>query len=350
MRRLPVFLLVDVSYSMAGNSYEQLEAAIKSVVSTLRKDPYALETAYLSVIAFAGRPKTISPLVELISFRPGELPMGSGTSLGAAMNHLMDEIDRHVVKTTPDQKGDWRPIVFLLTDGRPTDDPTAAVARWNRDYRNRASLVAVSIGGKADHAVLRSLTDDVVVFNDAAPDAFARFAQWVSMSIQTQSRSVNAGTDGQVSLAKADSELFAHPEAVSGSPAGDEGERFAILVGRCEKSKLPYVVRYERAPSESESRWRPGGGNGKFVLDVAVPMAEGFQELSDNGSGAPVVDATQLSEWPSCPRCGAAYGMSYCACGAIHCVDGPGRHSCPWCGQTAIYDFREVNNLGGGRG
>ena len=338
MRRLPVYFVLDVSYSMAGASYEQLQEALASIVATLRRDPYALETAYLCVIAFAGKPKTITPLVELIAFRPSELALGSGTSLGAALEHLMNEIDRDVVKTTPEIKGDWRPVVFLLTDGHPTDSTAAATRRWNTSFRNRANLVAVSLGGQADQAVLRALTEDVVVFNEAAPDAFARFAKWVSMSIQTQSRSVSAGNDDRVSLAKGDPELLVpagtelpvHP----GNPAS---ERFAFFVGRCEKTRLAYLVKYERTGAH-------------YSLDLAVPLDEGFLELSDSDAAGPGLGNAQFVDWPVCPRCGAAHAMAYCACASIHCVDGPGVHTCPWCGKTNTYEFGSIENLGGGRG
>jgi uncharacterized protein YegL len=34
----------------------------------------------------------------------------------------------------PRSKGDWKPIVYLFTDGKPTDDATTAIERWKRDY------------------------------------------------------------------------------------------------------------------------------------------------------------------------------------------------------------------------
>jgi len=128
--------------------------------------------------------------MELVQFYPHELPVGGGTSLGAALNLLMDEIDIHVVRGTPERKGDWKPIVFLMTDGHPTDRPEPSIDRCRRDYDARVQLVAVSIGGGADHALLRRLTRDVIVLSDASPDSFRRFFRWMSQSIAVQSRAV----------------------------------------------------------------------------------------------------------------------------------------------------------------
>lgn len=68
MRRLPVYFLVDVSESMVGAPIQQVQDGMRMIVQELRTDPYALETAYISVIAFAGKAKCVSPLTELYKF------------------------------------------------------------------------------------------------------------------------------------------------------------------------------------------------------------------------------------------------------------------------------------------
>lgn len=108
MRRLPVYFLVDVSESMVGEPIQQVENGMRQIVQELRTDPYALETAFISVIAFAGKAKSLSPMTELYKFYPPTFPIGGGTSLGAALEFLMDDIDRNVVKTTEERKGDWK--------------------------------------------------------------------------------------------------------------------------------------------------------------------------------------------------------------------------------------------------
>lgn len=350
MRRLPVFLLVDVSESMVGDSLYQLEQGLMEIARTLRTNPYALETAYLSVIAFAGKPRTLVPLTEVAMFQPPELPIGGGTGLGAALDHLMSEIDRHVVRTTPDRKGDWKPLVFLLTDGHPTDDADAAIRRWSQSYASRVNLVAVSIGGGADHTLLSRLTEQVILFNDQAPNAFERFVQWISMSVQAQSRSVDAAGDaGPVSLAKADADLIAPlRDPGSGELAQGVDDRFAVVVAKCQQSRRPYLIKYERMRERLETQDARLAGlfyQNKYQLRTAVPVKNSYFELSDGTGGGQVASGDLLGS-PSCPHCCARFGMAICGCGGVHCVEGEGEHICPWCERAATYTTVEEGDVG----
>ena len=357
MRRLPVFFLVDVSESMAGENLYQLEEGIGSILSTLRQDPYALETAFLSVIAFAGKVKTLTPLTELFAFYPPELPCGGGTALGKALDYLMDEIDRSVHVTTHEQKGDWSPIVFLLTDGHSTDNVSSSIKRWNISYRNRANIVAVSIGGGADHTILKKLTENVLVFNDTAPDAFSRFVKWVSLSIQSQSRSVSTEQSNQVSLAKADSELLASVDSNRESFLYEGlDDRYAVFIGKCAKKNLPYLIKYQRHLGRIETSDPVLSKllqTRRYALDVTVPIKNNYFDFSDDQESDLSVSSEDLIGQPNCPHCGAQFAMAVCRCGKILCVEDGGERTCPWCGDTSTYGASEDGegfDIGRGRG
>lgn len=68
MRRLPIFFVLDCSESMIGENLKKMNDGLTTIISDLRRDPHALETAYISIIAFAGVAKTIVPLTEVVSF------------------------------------------------------------------------------------------------------------------------------------------------------------------------------------------------------------------------------------------------------------------------------------------
>lgn len=243
MRRLPIYFLVDVSESMVGDPIQQVQDGMRMIVQELRTDPYALETAFVSVIAFAGRAKTISPLTELYKFYPPTFPIGGGTSLGSALNYLMDSMDKELVKTTLKQKGDWKPIVFLFTDGTPTDDTSAAFARWNLKYRHSANIVAISIGDNADTHLLGQISDNVLRLNDTDELSFKAFFKWVTASIKATSVSVTDMGDDNVQLAPTSG---INLEKVDTSRPCVVDENFAVLLGKCSNTKKNYLVKYAK--------------------------------------------------------------------------------------------------------
>lgn len=177
MRRLPIYFLIDVSESMVGEPITQVEKGMRNIIQELRTDPYALETVFVSVIVFAGKAKVLSPLTELYKFYPPQFPVGGGTSLDTALDCLMNDIDKSVKKTTVEMKGDWKPIIFLFTDGMPTDNTQQAFNRWNTHYKKKANLVCISIGDNTDTKMLGKISDNVLRLNDTGEQSFKAFFQ-----------------------------------------------------------------------------------------------------------------------------------------------------------------------------
>lgn len=204
MRRLPIYFVIDVSESMVGEPIEQVQKGMRDIIQELRTDPYALETAWASVIAYAGKAQTLTPLTELFKFYPPIIPIGGGTSLGAALDFLMKDIDTNIVKTTVEQKGDWKPIIFLFTDGTPTDDPANAIKRWNEKYRSKANLIVISIGDNIDPLLFGQITGNIIRFNGEDEVSYKAFFKWVTASIKATSMSVTDYNDDEVKLAPID--------------------------------------------------------------------------------------------------------------------------------------------------
>lgn len=344
MRKFPIFLVVDVSESMAGEPLTQLETGIRGVASDLMTDPYALETAWIGIIGFAGRPRTLTPLTELMDFTPPHLPVGGGTALGAALVHLMDEIDRNVTPTTKERKGDWKPLVFLMTDGVPTDDPSAAIARWKKNYAHRASMVAVSIGAGADEAMLRDFADEFIAFDDTTEGAFRKFIGWITNSVKSSTRSVTAG--GGISLEKLD---YGMSTTSTSMPYSGVDDRFAVFVGKCAKTKAPYVLKYEKHMGRfetSDPKLQALFETRAYVLNMAVTVQQDYFELSELGGARTKINSTELIGQPPCPHCQAQFSMAVCGCGGVHCIAGDGKATCPWCGKEGLYGSSDGSDGG----
>ena len=191
MRRLPVYLVLDTSGSMSGEPIEAVKNGVQVLISTLRQDPYALETAFLSLITFDSDARQLVPLTDLSSFQMPELKASGGTSLGSALQLVADSVNREVAKSTPDVKGDWKPLVFLMTDGIPTDTWQNGL---NAFQNTKIGItVACAAGNGADVNLLKQITNTVVSLDTADAATIKAFFKWVSASVSTGSQKVESG-------------------------------------------------------------------------------------------------------------------------------------------------------------
>jgi uncharacterized protein YegL len=192
MRRLPVYLLIDTSGSMYGERIAAVNNGLQALVSRLRQDPFALESVHVAIITFDRDVKQVLPLTALENLRLPEIstPQSSPTNMGAALEILLNKVDAEVRLGTADTKGDWRPLVFLMTDGKPSDLALYRAMIPLVQKRNFACVVACAAGSQAEDIILKELTSTVVHLDTADSATLASFFKWVSDSIGTGNRSV----------------------------------------------------------------------------------------------------------------------------------------------------------------
>lgn len=188
MRRLPVYLLLDTSGSMTGEPIEAVKNGVQVMVSSLRQNPQAIETAFLSVITFDSSAKQIIPLTDLGSFQMVDIKATGTTALGDALKLVSNCIDKEVAKTSTETKGDWKPLVFIMTDGIPTDDWQSGLNEFRKS--KTAYTVACAAGSGADTSILKHITDNVLSLDTADSQSIAKFFAWVTASIGVSSTKV----------------------------------------------------------------------------------------------------------------------------------------------------------------
>jgi uncharacterized protein YegL len=173
---------------MTGEPIEAVKNGVQVLVSTLRQDPYALETAFLSIITFDSTARQLVPLTELSMFQIPEIQASGSTALGEALSLLANKAGTEVTKTTAEVKGDWKPLVFLMTDGEPTDNWQKGLA----DFKNQkfGMVVACAAGSGANTNTLKQITEVVVQLDTADSATIKAFFKWVSASVSTGSQKI----------------------------------------------------------------------------------------------------------------------------------------------------------------
>jgi uncharacterized protein YegL len=192
MRRLPVYFLLDTSGSMNGEPIQALNNALSGMINTLRADAQAAETLWISIITFDREVKELMPLTDLPSFRLPEItcPPSGPTHTGKALELLHEKVKSEVRKGTPDQKGDWRPLLFLFTDGKPSDPLLYSEMIPRVKALNFAAIVGCAAGSLADDSQLQQLSDHVVHLAVADSTTLKQFFTWVSDTIESGNRSM----------------------------------------------------------------------------------------------------------------------------------------------------------------
>lgn len=188
MRRLPVFILIDASTSMKGEAIDSVNYGLKSLIQNLRTNPFALETVYLSVISFNTTAQIVRPFDDLISDFEIVIEAKGKSNFGLGLDLLINEISENVKKSNNEAKGDWKPLVFFMTDGRPS-------GAWKKKLKEFLSLnlgkwVICACGLKTNLDVIESMKGNVVVLNNKNSNSILEFFRWVSNSVCSHSKSI----------------------------------------------------------------------------------------------------------------------------------------------------------------
>jgi uncharacterized protein YegL len=127
--RCSCVLLLDTSGSMAGASIDALNAGLKVFYEDVRKDELTLLRLELAIVTF-GPAKVIQDFSSISQCEIPQLLASGDTPMGQALNMALDHIDDRKIIYKKNGIPYYRPWVFLITDGAPTDSEV-----WERSIQ-----------------------------------------------------------------------------------------------------------------------------------------------------------------------------------------------------------------------
>jgi len=185
--RVPCVLLLDVSSSMLGERIAELNAGLGVYKEELMSDSLAAKRVEVAVVTFGGQVETVIDFTTAESFSPPTLAANADTPMGAAINRAIEMVTDRKATYRSNGIAFYRPWIFLITDGAPTDEWRDAAERVKQGEKSKAfSFFAVGVEG-ADFSVLGQIaTREPLKLKGMR---FRDLFQWLSNSQQSVSRS-----------------------------------------------------------------------------------------------------------------------------------------------------------------
>jgi uncharacterized protein YegL len=184
--RCPCLLLLDVSGSMQGDPISELNQGLQTFRDELVGDSLSAKRVEVATVTF-GPVEVLHDFVGAATYQPIELTPKADTPMGAAIEQALQMVAQR--KDVYKQAGIsfYRPWVFMITDGGPTDSWKEA-ARLIHDGEQRKSFAFFAVGVKgANFEILRqiSVREPLMLSGLRFKDLFV----WLSNSMKSVSRS-----------------------------------------------------------------------------------------------------------------------------------------------------------------
>ena len=185
--RCPVLLLLDTSGSMQGQPIKELNAGLEVFRDELFADSLAAKRVEVSIVTF-GPVQTVVDFTGLRTFTPPQLAASGDTPMGRAIEQGLELLSGRKKAYRDNGIVFYRPWVFLITDGGPTDSIARAKELISAGETSKSfSFFAVGVEG-ANFEVLTSLSPAREPLRLQGLQ-FRDLFQWLSASLSSVSRS-----------------------------------------------------------------------------------------------------------------------------------------------------------------
>ncbi|MCK5918563.1 MAG: VWA domain-containing protein [Cocleimonas sp.] len=127
--RCPCILLLDTSKSMQGNAIAELNAGLQAFKDSVSNDELAMQRIEIAIVTFGGAVNIVQDFITVDQFIPPILSVNGLTPMGEAIDVALDHLQDRKQIYRQNGVSYYRPWIFLITDGEPTDDWKNAAQR-----------------------------------------------------------------------------------------------------------------------------------------------------------------------------------------------------------------------------
>ena len=180
--RCPVILVLDTSGSMQGAPIAALNEGIKAFKQDVLRDTQAMLSVEASLITFGEGVQQVQDFVTIEHFDPPQLKADGLTPMGEALSLALDVLEQRKLIYKNHGIPYYRPWVFLITDGAPTDSWHAAAQDLREaEVKNRLLFFSVAVQG-ADMNTLKQISMRPPVLLNSLD--FRDLFMWLSSSMK----------------------------------------------------------------------------------------------------------------------------------------------------------------------
>lgn len=185
--RCPCILLLDTSGSMGGAPISALNAGLKTFKDELASDSLAMKRVEVSVITF-GPVNVVSGFETAQNFYPPNLTASGDTPMGSAIKQALEMVQQRKEEYRANAISFYRPWIFLITDGGPTDEWESAAAMIREGENSKSfAFFAVAVQN-ANMEILSKISVREPIKLQGLK--FTQLFQWLSNSMKSVSQSV----------------------------------------------------------------------------------------------------------------------------------------------------------------